>query len=407
MKPFNHLSSAVFPLLLIVGCTPVESRDFFPDDGLDDAEELQAEIDATAAMGGGTVALDNGTYNLSRPVYLRDNVALQGKGPATILTNEGLNKKTTWGGVTLFAGNLSAASFTYNGGRGYPGYGVKKIDTSSVRFLNCPSPTSAPVAGNLVWLASVIGEKGSGGWHRPYAGDMHLVTSVSDCTVSFADPVTISEAFDINLHGANKAEVDTRSVGQYRPIKRASVRDVQLRSDSSQALLSSGCYDCQFTGLTIGRSRWLLAVQGMRNSLYSDIQGAFGERGIEFAMFATENVIENISGLYERREGYKMRPVLRWGENARGNLVQNVVLNLTDAVDRAYLIRFDESSDNTLSDITLMVNDKARPATFIYRSAGAEKAQIGHLPDGTTLRRVRQCLNTGVPVALVSMCEMF
>ena len=412
MKPFNHLSSAVFPLLLIVGCTPVESRDFFPDDGLDDAEELQAEIDATAAMGGGTVALDNGTYNLSRPVYLRDNVVLQGNGPKTILTNEGLNGKSTWGGVTLFAGNLAAASFTYNGGRGHRGYRGQRTGAASVRFADCTAPTTKPVAGDVVWLASEKGEEGRGGWHRPYSGEMHLVTSISDCTITFADPVEIANTHLIDLHWPETDRVRYSDVERNRPIKFAAVRNLQLRSSASQAMLTTGCYKCVFDGLTIGRSRRLLAVQGMRNGIYRNISGMFEERGIEFAMFATNNVVENISGRYEPRIGYPLRPVVRLGESSRDNVIRNVQFNLLNAADVANPIRFDESSNNILEDIVLTVNDDARPPKFIYRPEGAKRGQSLTLPAGTNLRGVKQCSRIheapkGSPTSEPLSCEEF
>ena len=53
-----------------------------PDDGLDDSEALHKACEAAGDMGGGAVVLDEGTYDLDRPVTVRhNNVVIRGKGP--------------------------------------------------------------------------------------------------------------------------------------------------------------------------------------------------------------------------------------------------------------------------------------------------------------------------------------
>ncbi|MBG6217349.1 polygalacturonase [Arthrobacter sp. CAN_A6] len=50
-----------------------------------DSDAIQAAIDAAAGQGGGIVQLSAGQFNIHRPLWLKDNVALSGSGLATVL----------------------------------------------------------------------------------------------------------------------------------------------------------------------------------------------------------------------------------------------------------------------------------------------------------------------------------
>ena len=70
----------LFWLLLIAAGLPAvscaQAPVYIADDGKDDRAGLQAEIDRISASGGGTLQLENGTYDLASPLYLRSGVEI-------------------------------------------------------------------------------------------------------------------------------------------------------------------------------------------------------------------------------------------------------------------------------------------------------------------------------------------
>jgi hypothetical protein len=360
-----------------------------PDDGMDDVVELQAAIDEVAASGGGTLRLECGTYELSAPLYLRDSVTLQGCGAKTVLTNEGWNERSDWQGVTVFAGNLAPASFAHNDGRGYRGVPVERLSPTKLRFSEC---TLQPEAGTVVWLTSAEGEIGQGGFLRPVHGEVTLVEAVEEgCLVTLADAVSVPESVVLRLHSAHPPLASMNGIEPNQPIKNAALRSIQIRSANSQAVISSGCYGCEFIDITIGRSRRLIAIQGMRNSTYRNVSGVFGERGVEFAMLAVGNLVENVSARFEPRDSYPLRPSLRFGENAHGNVLRDIRIDLRADEGKPWLLRFDESHENHLENIHFIVSPQSAPQDMVYRAAGTERGVRGKLPPNTSLVSVELC----------------
>jgi len=66
-------------LYVIPGNSPDTAGADYICDGIDDQEEIQAALDVLAAAGGGTVRLKAGRFNISMPVFLKDNLALEGE----------------------------------------------------------------------------------------------------------------------------------------------------------------------------------------------------------------------------------------------------------------------------------------------------------------------------------------
>jgi polygalacturonase len=58
------------------------------------SEAVQSAIDATAGQGGGIVQLSAGQFDIDRPLLLKDNVALRGSGPDTVLKASALFLET-------------------------------------------------------------------------------------------------------------------------------------------------------------------------------------------------------------------------------------------------------------------------------------------------------------------------
>ncbi len=86
-----------------------------PDDGLDDRVCIQAALDAACLTAGGTVFLDTGTWNVTRPAAVpgsRDNaslwmecsnLALVGDGPRTVVMMTGDGYGADWAAVRVSA----------------------------------------------------------------------------------------------------------------------------------------------------------------------------------------------------------------------------------------------------------------------------------------------------------------
>ncbi|MBO0749096.1 MAG: hypothetical protein J2O44_01515, partial [Porphyrobacter sp.] len=108
----------------------------------DDGPAIQAQIDAAAKQGGGVVQLAARTYRIARPLYLRDGVTLAGAGPATTITNVGLNSRDDWAGAVVYAGNLVPLAFTVDS-YGFPGHAARRVGDKLLELPGCGSTVPA------------------------------------------------------------------------------------------------------------------------------------------------------------------------------------------------------------------------------------------------------------------------
>ena len=356
-----------------------------PSDGLDDQPALQAQIDALASKGGGVIGLKQGTYDLSRPLYLRDSVELTGMGATTILTNELFNQNPGWFGTTVFAGNLAPASFVSNGGLGHDGHLYEQAGQKKISIPNCKIDDLANLASTVVWLASTDSIKGRGDFSRPIYNEMNLVARVDGCVLYLADVITIPANVSAKIYWSSGTTRVHKKLEPNHPIRNATLSNIQLRSAAGQALISSGCYTCSFSKITMGRTRRLLGVQGARNSIYREISGEFYERGIEVTMFANGNFVKTISGRYVPKSDYKPRPAIRFGEYPRNNLIEDVTLNLID--DAGLLrIRFEHSESNHLKNIKMYLQQNV-----LRKNIDRLLQSMEELPSNTTISDFSLC----------------
>jgi hypothetical protein len=354
----------------------------------DDAAQIQAAINAMARQGGGVVQLEPRTYKVARPLYLRDGVTLAGAGPATTITNLGLNSKADWGGAVVFAGNLVPLAFTTDG-YGFPGHPAQRVGARAIDLGNCGGLVPSP--GSVVWLSTSTVERGNQGMPLSRYAELNLVDRVDGCRVELADPVTAPTGEPIAIHW-NEGHPPSWSGAPEIPIRQAGVRDLTLASAAGQALTVSGCYRCTFTNIVLQRSRMLFAIEGTRGSLFENISGNFTERGIELAELATENTVRRIRGTYVSGAPLMSRPAIRFGEYAFGNTLDDIVLDLRDGYVQTIKIRFDGSEANHLSNIKLLIAEPQRADTLrIYRAPGAAHERGDVLPKNTTLEEVLAC----------------
>lgn len=375
--------------MALVSSSCAAGQAFLPDDGIDDRAGLQARIDEVAGAGGGVVQLESGTYDLAGPIFLRTNVTLAGRGPTTILYNARTNISSDWLGTVVFAGNLAPGNYSETDERGYPGLPAVQASETSVTIPNCDQRQLGPLVGEVVWLASAGGFSGTRGFFRTEYGKMNAVSSVNGCTIGLADTIGIPADQQLRLHWSDGSKRYPTGLGQpNRAIRDAGVTDVQLVSAEGQGMLVTGCYHCSFSNLTMGRTRRLFSVQGTRRSTYRNITGVFTERGIELAMFASDNTVENVQGTFCGEGRHEIRPAIRFGEYARDNLVQNVTMNLGPHYAKRVKIRFDESAGNKLKNVRLLVSKDDDRQLFVAKPPTSARAVRGWLPPGTSLEAV-------------------
>jgi hypothetical protein len=390
----RRCSLVLFCAVMLARCAPVEGQTPVPDDGRDDAAAIQAAIDTQAAKGTGVVQLEAGTYNMSHPVFLRDGVTLAGRGPATRLTNAGFNGKSTNVGAIVFAGNIAPVSYTGVVAPGFPGRPAVREGDRLVSVTGC-DVARMPQPGTVIWLSSTPVSKARRDAPTSRYGEINLVTSAEGCTLGFDAPVSAPLGERIWIHWSDGSVDGPKGVPQ-RTIREAGLRDLALSSMSATALEVSGCYRCSFTDLTIERSRRLVGLQGTRGSLYENISGTFIERGIEVAMYATENTVRNIVGQYSPAPGWQARPAIRFGEFANDNKISQVRLQLGPAYRGKIKIRFDESYNNQLDGIELDMPDEDNTrGAFGHRAEGAERLSLGALAPDTALNNVALCWPSG------------
>ena len=71
-------------------------------------------------------------------------------------------------------------------------------------------------------------------------------------------------------------------------------------------------------------------LEGARHTVYDGIRGEFREREIEGAMYASDNIVSNVVAEFTVVE-FEARPAIRFGEQARRNIIRNVQLDLGSA----------------------------------------------------------------------------
>ena len=378
------------------GCAHADTSHPGPDDGKDDTAAIQSLIDDAAERGGGTVRLDVGTYNISRPIILRTGVSLIGRGPETVITNEGLNNRDDWFGGTIIAGTLSPPMWSDNSGLGYPQLDARRLSDKSIELMRCDA-SLLPKEREIVWLSSASGERQKGGNFRPTYGELNRIVAADGCTLTLQDRIIIPSAEALKFARADGSKSKPR-VAPSVPIADVTIRDLQLRSASGQALRVTGCYSCTFENLTLGRTRRLLMVQGMRHGIYRNIKGVFRERGLEFTMFTWDNIVENVDARFEFEANTAVsdiRPAVRFGEFARGNTVKNVRLDLGPRYAKRIKLRFDASGQNSLSNILLIAPGYDDRRTLVVKTSGKPASTSMEDLEETKLDYVRVCNEAG------------
>lgn len=375
-----RISAALMAILVLGACDQPMAQQLpdpktsgaVPDDDRDDVAQLQIAVDALATSGGGMLTLPAGRFDLSQPLYLRSNVFIVGTDGNTILSNTRFNSADQWPGTLIFAGNMTPASYHDNGEVGYAGQSVRMTGPRTFKLSRCVASAALPAAGTFVWLSTVAGSKGAGGFTRPVYGEVSVATAAGDCMVTTADEFTPPADAALELHWSDGSKSQPASYSNRTPnlpIHDAGLRGLQLASKNGQALVSSGCYKCRFDTLRILSSRRLVMLEGARHTAYDGISGAFRERGIEGAMYASDNIVTNVKAEVAPSSALTMRPAIRFGEQARNNTVRNVQLDLGNVYfGRADKIRFDESSANHLYNVRLLVSkDDGKPLAFFSR----------------------------------------
>ena len=384
-----------FAAALATATSCASAQVYIPDDGKDDRAALQAEIDEISANGGGILQLEKGKYDLAMPLYLRSGVQIVGRGNDTVLSSKTFNKRGSWFGTTVFAGNLTPASFADASGQGYAGRPIRRLSSREVEIDSCPEDEVAELPGKVVWLSSEETIPGRMDRPKPVYGEFTLVAAVQGCRVQIADAIDAPAGQPLLIHWSDGSRaVPAPGDGEPNaPIKDAGLRDLQLESGfDGQALLSSGCYRCSFINLHVGNSRRLLMVQGMRHTRYQGITGTFRERGIEIVMYAKDNIVDGVDASFLPSPDHEVRPAIRFGEYARDNVIRNVTLRLGEPYVGRDKIRFDPSVGNRLEDIKLIVpRDDDRPR-YVYKGPDFRRAEADMLPPDTALVGVQLCL---------------
>ncbi|MEZ5841290.1 MAG: glycosyl hydrolase family 28-related protein [Hyphomicrobiales bacterium] len=321
-----------------------------PDDGRVDGAALQAAIDRLAASGGGTLSLPKGRFVLERSLYLRSGVAVVGAGAATVLTTEGGSPAPHWRATAVFAGNMMAPSFAENGGRGYAPLPVAGWSERTLRLGDCRG-RSLPEAGDVVWIASADGYAGAGGFLRPDWGRITAVTERRGCRIVLADPLDAPAGTALTLGHADGSITDPGRE-PILPIANARLANLAIDSALGNGLLVSGCYRCSFENLVFGRTQRFLALQAVRHVEVRNVSGTFSRRGIEFAMLASDTRVAGIKARFEPGATVdRLRPAVRFGENAEGNSVSDGEFLLAGADGGMALVQFLRSQNNAVRSV--------------------------------------------------------
>ncbi len=379
--------------VLLARCAPVEGQTPIPDDGQDDAPAIQAAIDAQAGAGDGVVQLEAGTYNLSRPLFLRDGVTLAGRGATTHLTNAGLNGKSSWLGVIVFAGNIAPVSYAGTVAKGFPGQLAVREGERGLSIPNCKA--ALPAAGTVIWLSSAPASKAKRETPTSRYGEINLVRSAQGCTLQLDAPINAPANERLWVHWSD-GSVDAIPGVPQRTIRQAGLRDLALNSTNSTALIVSGCYRCNFTDLTFERTRRLVGLQGTRGSLYQGIRGTFLSAASRWPCSQPRTPCATSSAITARAAAGEARPPIRFGEFANNNVISQVRLNLGEAHRGELKIRFDESYGNRLDGVELDVpgEDDVQRA-FGYCGEGAARLAMGTISPNSSLTNVALCWPSG------------
>ena len=390
MNSIRLLVTVVSLAVAVQGCSIAVAQEAVPNDSKDDRPALQAQIDQVSRQGGGIIQLERGTYDLGKALFLRSGVTLKGRGPETVLTNARFNPIETFHGTTIFAGNMTPASYWASEGRGYGGMPVQARGDRTVVGEACDEARFASMQGDVVWISSEAGIKAANGQPKPEWGALNFAKAVRGCQVELADPIGIPENQRIFIHHADGSKQLPGLRGEpNRMIHDAGLSDMTIVSARAQAVLSSGCYRCTFSNLVMGRTRRLVPLEGARWVEYRNISGTFTERGIEIVMFTRDNIVDGINATYASGSGRVPRPGIRFGEFARGNRVSNVTLDLGPDYVGKPKIRFDASANNTLTNVEVRVpRADRRPVIDVTGTEGTQRVRIR---EETTLDDVRVC----------------
>jgi hypothetical protein len=317
--------------------------DFLTTDYATDDAAIQAGIDYVNTLGGGTVAIKNGTYLLASPLQVYSNISIAGNGSASILKNikaggghdNGgagvelslfnsciINADRTLGNTNIHISNIALDAYQDNKTDGFC-HCVQLVGVDNSSVENCKmynshgdgvelsyagSSASPVICSNITITNNYISDCVRNGISAIYAnGGVFSNNTISDCERGIdceGDEVQNilmqgNLIKDSTFCGIQASLPTTDTIGVFRNISIISNEIIGVISPST-------IYDSEAYGIYVQRidSDGVFENVIISNNIVSNVQGfsankAFGIRvqSVENGAIISSNVIENIGGV--------------------------------------------------------------------------------------------------------------
>ncbi len=304
-----------------IGKISVRSYGASPDASpTDNVEAFQTAIDAAAKTGKtAAVFVPAGTYQTDNPIYMRDNVILQGEGAQSHIKNiakKGLSP------YTIMMGDYDGRSFLRGGF-----YSIEPVskDATTIIFKN-PEDAGKFRVGNIIIFQS---EESFRGDKRPEFQEINEVTAIAD------GRVTIKYPLHADLGGANpkvqrSGDPSNRSVrdNTAKIVKRAEIRDLAISSNGSWMSLG-GAFECLIENLHLD-SAAIVNLNGFARSTMRRIQANYWRRMIHLAYYCHHSLVEDVQATYRAGSPDAPGAGIILGEGCHNNTIRNIDIESDD-----------------------------------------------------------------------------
>ncbi len=347
-----------------------------------DGAAFQLAVDKASEDGGEVLA--EGSYVITSPIVMRDNVIVDGN-------NKGLVRNDRSRGGSLNFGFLFGDHAPYgfnkeeNHGAGYDFYDVKEPMKIGQRSLTLKNPVNVSLfkSGQLVLITSAV-RRGMNLSRvtLPYHVTMAKIEKIEGAQLHFEYP------FDENVDAVQVCA--NGNFDSHLEINFGGVQNVVLRNmtiDASQITGSQYAYKCHIDNIRLIDGVRLVGMNAMAHSTFTNITGTFSWRCMEIKTGSHDLLVQNIHGTYKPIAGYPQAvDAISIGQYNRKVTVDGFEIDFGDGVPKIANINF-HSRRATISNGTIICRNLTEPFVRFYNERYVDNPIFGCYEN--TLKNVR------------------
>lgn len=344
-----------------------------PNDETDDTSAIQRAINSRKS---GTVIVPAGRYIISKPIFMKSNIKLQGVERRSILINQGQDSENAH--IVLGDAHPYAFDDRHPSKNIFSNLQVKESvwqKNSKKITLKNRSDISKIKINKIVCIRSkknfYIGTSGDG-WAQPDFVQFVQVAKLSNKTIYFNDFAlnSIKNPQLCNIDGTDPYY----SFVMKRQIKWYAVQNAKISGlvfvGGDLGIDRGLCYKCTISNVRFYNNKSPLRLNAMVKSNVTNVAGDYNEELLEIKMGSSQSVFSNFEFVYKKLEGkpQKTQAAVDIGERSVGITLNNINLDVgPEWSGQSRLIRTGDAQKVSFSNFDLNIHGGGGQQIFELR----------------------------------------